>query len=118
MTASPLAAVIIAIVSIISLALWLAMVFYADAHPRYAESDAMAERGSASEISGKHGREQNDRTENMSNGDGEAARESRGITQPGDEVTRLGRCPSGRPHDTPEGIERGPGTPARHHTRA
>ena len=95
MTASPLAAVIIAIVSIISLALWLAMVFYADAHPRYAESDAMAERGSASEISGKHGREQNDRTEKICRTETEGRPGRAGV--PPSLVTKLpglGRCPA------------------------
>jgi hypothetical protein len=93
MTGSPLAPVIIAIVSVISLTLWLAMVFYADAHPGYAESDAMAEHGSASEISSKHGREQNDRAESISSGNRGSARESRDAAQPGDEVTKTGPLP-------------------------
>jgi hypothetical protein len=56
MTGSPLAAVIIAIVSMISLAAWLAIVFYADAHPGHTESHVAAKRDSASEITSNDGR--------------------------------------------------------------
>jgi hypothetical protein len=93
MIGSPLAAVIIPIVSVISLAFWLVMIFYADAHPGYRENDAMAERRSAGEIPSKHGREPNDRPESISSGNLGSARESRDAAQPGEEVANTGPLP-------------------------
>ena len=66
MTGSPLAPVVIAIVSVIALAAWLAMVFYADAHPPQAQNHVTAERDSGREITGSDGRQQNDRPETTS----------------------------------------------------
>ena len=63
MIGSPLAPVVTAIVSVIALAVWLAMVFYADAHPPQAGKHVVAERDSGREITGHDEREQNDRPE-------------------------------------------------------
>jgi len=63
MTGSPQAAIIIAIVSVISLAAWLAMVFYADAHPPRPESDTAAGRDGGDGTTGDAGRQQDDRPE-------------------------------------------------------
>jgi hypothetical protein len=63
MIGSPLAPVVTAIVSVIALAVWLAMVFYADAHPPQADSHVAAERDSGREITGYDERQQNDRPE-------------------------------------------------------
>lgn len=63
MIGSPLAPVVTAIVSVIALAVWLAMVFYADAHPPQAGSHVVAERDNGREITGHDGRQQNDRPE-------------------------------------------------------
>jgi hypothetical protein len=46
MTGSTLAAVVIPIVVVIVLAVWLAMVFYADSHPRWRTSGTTSGRGS------------------------------------------------------------------------
>ena len=63
MIGSPLAPVVTAIVSVIALAVRLAMVFYADAHPPQADSTCGAERDNGREITGHDGRQQNDRPE-------------------------------------------------------
>lgn len=63
MTGSPQAALIIAIVSVISLAAWLAMVFYADAHPPRAEGDVAAEDDGTGGTTGDAGRQRDDRPE-------------------------------------------------------
>jgi hypothetical protein len=60
MIGSPLAPIVTAIVSVIALAVWLAMVFYADAHPPQADSHAVAGRDRGREITGHDGRQQND----------------------------------------------------------
>ena len=48
MTGSTLAAVVIPIVALTVLAVWLAMVFYADSHPRWGTSGATSARGRSS----------------------------------------------------------------------
>jgi hypothetical protein len=55
MIGSPLAPVVTAIVSVIALAVWLAMVFYADAHPPQADSHVVAERDNGREITATTG---------------------------------------------------------------
>jgi hypothetical protein len=61
MIGSPLAPIVTAIASVIALAVWLAMMFYADAHPPQADSHAVAGRDRGREITGQDGRQQNDR---------------------------------------------------------
>jgi hypothetical protein len=48
MTGSTLAAVVIPIVAMTALAVWLAMVFYADSHPRWGTSGTTSGRGRSS----------------------------------------------------------------------
>jgi hypothetical protein len=61
MIGSPLAPIVTAIVSVIALAVWLAMVFYADAHPPQADGHTAAGRDRSREITGHEGRQQDDR---------------------------------------------------------
>jgi hypothetical protein len=59
MTGSLLAHVIVPVVSVLALAAWLAMVFYADAHPRWTKPprSARAGRGGRSPASVAHRRQ-------------------------------------------------------------
>ena len=99
MTGSPLAPVIIPVVAVIVLAAWLALVFYADAHPGHAARAAAAERGIASETTSGDARQRDERQENTSGGDRESSPEEQ------DEATLAAGPrelrPSGQPRDTP-----------------
>jgi hypothetical protein len=102
MTGSPLAPVIIAIVSVIALALWLAMVFYADAHPGYAERDAMAESGSASEYPASTGASETIVPKAYRAETGGRLGRAEVLPSLVRKLPRLGRCPNGRPRDIPD----------------
>jgi hypothetical protein len=99
MTGSPLVGVIVPVVGVIVLAAWLALVFYADAHPGHAARATAAERGIGSETT---------------SGDGGSGMSARKMPQAetGSHLlrSRMARTltadprelrPSGQPHDTP-----------------
>lgn len=83
MTGSVLAAVIIPIVVVIALAAWLAMVYYADAHPGRPGRDAVADRSIADEAASDRTRHQNERRVTTSSGSEEASW-GQDAAQPGD----------------------------------
>ena len=75
MAGSPLVGIIVPVAGVIVLAAWLALVFYADAHPRDAARATAAERGIASETTSGDARQRDERQENASGGDGESSPE-------------------------------------------
>jgi hypothetical protein len=87
MTGSPLAPVIIPVVVVIVLATWLALVFYADAHPGHVGRAAAAEHGIASETTSGDARQRDERHENTSGGDRESSPEEQDAAHPGGRST-------------------------------
>ena len=83
MTASPLAHIIIPIVVIIALAAWLAMVFYAAAHPGHAGRDAAARQGTAGEPDSGDAQQQDEHPETTSGGNCESSPERQDTAHPG-----------------------------------
>jgi len=88
MTGSPLAGVIIPVVTVIVLAAWLARVFYADAHPGHAAGATTAEHGIASETTSGDARQRDERQENASGGDRESSPEEQDGAHSGGRSTR------------------------------
>jgi len=70
-----LVGVIVPVVGVIVLAAWLALVFYADAHPGRAARFTAEERGIASETDSGDARQRDERQENASGGEGESSPE-------------------------------------------
>jgi ABC-type nitrate/sulfonate/bicarbonate transport system substrate-binding protein len=66
MTGSPLVGILVPVAVVIVLAAWLALVFYADAHPDHAARAAAAERGIASETTSGDARQRDEHRENTS----------------------------------------------------
>jgi hypothetical protein len=87
MTGSPLVGVIVPVAGVIVLAAWLALVFYADAHPGHAARAAAAERGIASETTSGDARQRDERRENTSGEDGESSPEEQDGVHPGGRST-------------------------------
>jgi hypothetical protein len=94
MTASPLAHIIIPIVAIIALAAWLAMVFYADAHPGHAGRDAAARQDIASKPDSGDARQQDERPETTSSGNCESSPERQDAEHPGGRSTATPSAPT------------------------